>query len=90
MSPPSAADFPPLSGEKAVPEVVRGVVQSQLAVHVPEWYVRHENYVVASVETKRPAMRLIVKLEMPGDRPNRHFDAMAVIARMVRAQTSAA
>src|ERR1700738_1937863 len=33
-------------------------------------------------------MRLIVKLEEPGERPNRPFDAMAAIARLVRRQTA--
>jgi Ser/Thr protein kinase RdoA (MazF antagonist) len=33
-------------------------------------------------------MRLIVKLEVPGERPNRRFDAMAAIAGLVRAQTA--
>ena len=32
-------------------------------------------------------MRLIMKLEVPGERPNRRLDAMAVIAGLVRAQT---
>jgi fructosamine-3-kinase len=56
---------------------------------VDHWHVRRENYVVASVETQQPALRLIVKLEVPGERPNRHLDAMAAIARLVRSQTSA-
>jgi aminoglycoside phosphotransferase (APT) family kinase protein len=32
-------------------------------------------------------MRLIVKFELPGERPNRRLDAMAAIAGLVRAQT---
>jgi aminoglycoside phosphotransferase (APT) family kinase protein len=34
-------------------------------------------------------MRLVVKLEVPGERPNRRLDSMAAIARLVRAQTDA-
>jgi hypothetical protein len=58
-----------------------------VTVQVQEWHKRQENYVVASVKTRRPAMNLIVKLQEPGERPNRHFDAMAIIARRVRSQT---
>jgi Ser/Thr protein kinase RdoA (MazF antagonist) len=80
--------FPPLSSEAAIREVVRDVLGSRTAVHVRDWHKRQANYVVASVETQRPALRLIVKLEEPGERPNRHFDAMAAIAQLVRSQTS--
>ncbi|MDQ6673905.1 MAG: phosphotransferase [Chloroflexota bacterium] len=88
MRPRSISDFPPLCSEQAVTLVVRGVVGNQLGVHVSEWHVRRENYVVACVEAEPPAMRLIVKLEIPGERPNRHFDTMAALSEMVRAQTS--
>jgi len=69
-------------------EVVRHVVGAQAAVRVNRWHVRRKNYVVASVQTQQPALQLIVKLEVPGERPNRHLDAMAAIARLVRSQTS--
>ena len=69
--------------------MVREVVGSHTTVDVTEWFVRGENYVVASVETTRPALRLVVKLEIPGERPNRNFQSMAAIARLVRAHTAA-
>lgn len=68
---------------------MRQVVGGHVAVRVNNWHVRRQNYVVASVETQQPALRLIVKLEVPGERPNRHLDAMAAIARLVRSQTAA-
>jgi hypothetical protein len=89
MSLESALNFPPLASERSVVEVVRGAIGSQTAVSLNEWHVRRDNYVVASVETRRPAMRLVVKLEIPGERPNRHLDSMAAIARTVRARTEA-
>jgi len=60
-----------------------------LSAQVTDWYVRRDNYVVAAVECDSPSVRLIVKLEVPGERPNRPLDVMATIARMVRAHTSA-
>jgi Ser/Thr protein kinase RdoA (MazF antagonist) len=78
---------PALSSETAIREVVREALGSGATVQVLDWYERHANYIVASVETRRPATRLVVKLEEPGERPNRHFDAMAAIARLVRSQT---
>jgi aminoglycoside phosphotransferase (APT) family kinase protein len=77
-----------LSSEEAVREVVRHVLGSRVEVLVKDWYKRAEKYVVVSVETQRPTLRLIVKLEEPGERPNRHFDAMAAIAQLVRSQTA--
>jgi hypothetical protein len=77
-----------LSSETALVEVVRHVVGQHTAVRVNDWHVRRPNYVVASVETQQPALRLIVKLEVPGERPNRHLESMAAIARLVRSQTS--
>jgi Ser/Thr protein kinase RdoA (MazF antagonist) len=85
----SALNFAPLASEMSVAEVVREAVGRQTAVRLTEWHVRRDNYVVASVETRRPAMRLVVKLEIPGERPNRHLDSMAAIARMVRTHTEA-
>jgi len=76
-----------LSSETAVSDVVRHALGARASVRFHGWHVRRENYVVVSVETQRPTMRLIVKLEQPGERPNRHFDAMAAIARLVRSQT---
>jgi hypothetical protein len=78
-----------LSSEAGLIEVVRHVVGAHATVRVKEWHVRRTNYVVASVETRQPALRLIVKLEVPWERPNRHLDAMAAIARLVRSQTAA-
>jgi aminoglycoside phosphotransferase (APT) family kinase protein len=83
-----ASGTPSLSSETAVIEVVRHVVGAHASVRVNDWHVRRKNYVVASVETQQPALRLIVKLEKLGERPNRHLDAMAAIARLVRSQTS--
>ena len=75
--------------EAAVIEVVREALGSQTTVTPTEWYVRRENYVVCGVETTRPSLRLVVKLEIPGERPNRRFDSMAAIGRLVRARTAA-
>src|SRR6185503_17307407 len=77
-----------LATEDSVAEVVREALGSRTIVHLNEWYVRRHNYVVASVETTRPSLRLVVKLEIPGERPNRHLDSMAAIARLVRAHTT--
>ncbi len=88
MNLPLTSGTPSLSSETAVIEVVRQVVGTRTVIRVNHWHVRRENYVVASVETQQPALRLIVKLEVPGERPNRHLDAMAAIARLVRSQTS--
>ena len=77
-----------LASEAAIAEVLRDVLGTHTAVQVHDWHKRSENYIVASIETQRPAMRLIVKLEEPGERPNRHFDAMAAIAQLVRSHTS--
>jgi hypothetical protein len=75
--------------DTAVFDVVRHVVGAHAAVRVGAWHGRRPDYVVASVETERPALRLIVKLAEPGERPNRQFNAMAAIARPVRSQTTA-
>jgi hypothetical protein len=45
--------------------VVRDVLGFCTSVQLLEWHKRQANYVVASVETRRPATRLIVKLEEP-------------------------
>jgi Ser/Thr protein kinase RdoA (MazF antagonist) len=76
-----------LSSEAAIRDVIRAALGSRATVRVLEWHKRQANYVVVSVQTQRPAMSLIVKLEEPGERPNRHFDAMAAIAQRVRSQT---
>jgi hypothetical protein len=70
---PLTSGTPSLSSETAVIEVVRHVVGTHTVVRVNHWHVRRENYVVASVATQQPALRLIVKLEVPGERPNRHL-----------------
>ena len=74
--------FPPLASEAAIQEVVRNVLGSSTSVRVREWHKRQENYVVASVETLRPPMHLIVKLEEPGERPVDHHDESASVARL--------
>ena len=88
MNLPFNSGTPSSSSETALIEVVRHVVGTHTVVRVNHWHVRREDYVVASVETQQPALRLIVKMEVPGERPNRHLDAMAAIARLVRSQTS--
>jgi hypothetical protein len=90
MSSSTNSDFPPLTSEEAVLGVVRRALsRGRLSAHVTDWYVRRDSYVVAAVEYESPSVRLIVKLEEPGERPNRHLDVMATIARTVRAHTSA-
>src|SRR5258708_25027949 len=76
-----ASGTPSLASETAVMEVARHVVGAHAAGRVNRWHVRRKNYVVASVVTQQPALRPIVKLEVPGERPNRHLYAMAAIAR---------
>src|SRR5438067_1016651 len=63
----SGASQQPLASEESVVEVVREALGSQTTVDPNEWHVRKEHYVVASVETTRPSMRLVVKLEIPGE-----------------------
>jgi hypothetical protein len=65
MAPGDLVSFPPLSSEAAIREVVRDVLGFCTSVQLLEWHKRQANYVVASVETRRPATRLIVKLEEP-------------------------
>src|SRR5689334_15844130 len=84
----AGSDVPPLASEDAVIAVVRHALGRQLRARVTEWHVRRDNYVVAAVDCESPSMQLIVKLEVPGERPNRRLDVMASIAQMVRAQTS--
>jgi aminoglycoside phosphotransferase (APT) family kinase protein len=88
MKPSTRSDFPLLASEDAVIAVVRHVLRQQLCARLTEWHVRRHNYVVAAVECELPSLRLIVKLEVPGERPNRRLDVMARIAQIVRAQTS--
>lgn len=88
MNPSPAAGFPLMASEEAVIAVLRHVLSRQLTAHVTEWHVRRENYVVAAVESEDPPRQLIVKLEIPGERPNRRLDVMATIAGLVRAQTA--
>ncbi len=75
------------ASEPLIADVVREALGSRAGVQVRHWYVQDDSYVVASVDTTRPAMRLVVKLEIPDKRPHRRFDSMAAIARMVRRQT---
>jgi len=76
------------ASEPLIADVVRDALGSEAGVKVRQWYVREESYVVASVDTTRPAMRLVVKLEIPDKRPHRRFDSMAAITRMVRRQSA--
>jgi len=89
MKPSTESDVPPLASEDAVLAVVRHALRQQLRAHVTEWHIRRQNYVVAAVDCELPSLQLIVKLEVPGERPNRRLDVMATIAQIVRAQTSA-
>lgn len=84
----SASSLPPLHSERAMLEVMRELFGSGVAARVVEWHVRRPSYAVASVHTTPPYQRLLVKLEIPGERPNRHLDVMAAIARRVRAHTA--
>src|SRR5258708_39796519 len=77
-----ASGTPSSASETAVMEVVRHVVGAHAAGRGNRWHGRRKNYVVAPVETQQPALRLIVKLEVPAERPNRHLDAMAALARL--------
>ncbi len=85
----NASGFPPWASEDAVIAVVRHAMRREVIAHVTEWHVRRENYVVTAVECELPLLRLIVKLQVPGERQNRRLDVMATIAQLVRAQTSA-
>ena len=89
VRPESTRHLQDLASERSVLDVVREAVGARAVARVAHWYVRRENYVVASVETQHPVMRLVVKLEIPCERPNRHFDSMAAIARMVRTHSEA-
>jgi len=79
---------PSLSSESAVRDVVRQALGSGVRVQLDASYVRRDNYVVAAVTTEHPSLHLVVKLEQPGERPNRHLDVMATIAQLVRRRTS--
>ncbi len=85
---PSDSGVPSLSSEAAVRAVVRQALGSRVRVQLATWYLRRDTYVVAAVTTERPTLRLVVKLEQPGERPNRHLDVMATIAQLVRRRTS--
>lgn len=85
---PSGPGVPSLSSEAAVRAVVRQALGSRVRVQLATWYLRRDTYVVAAVTTERPTLRLVVKLEQPGERPNRHLDVMATIAQLVRRRTS--
>lgn len=69
--------------EESVLEVVRQFVGTRASVR--RWYVRTDTYVVASVASTD---RFIVKLELPGRRPNRRFDVTAAVGRRVRKETT--
>src|SRR5437763_13409052 len=75
------------ASESLMIDIVRDAIGARVDVNIRQWYVRDDTYVVMSMETNRPALRLVVKLEVSGKRPNRRFDSMATIARMVRGQT---
>ncbi|MBV9581380.1 MAG: aminoglycoside phosphotransferase family protein [Chloroflexi bacterium] len=89
MKASTTSGFPALPTEDAVIGVVRHALRRQLRARVTAWYVRQDNYVVAAVACQSPTAQLIVKLEVPGQRPNRHLDVMATIARLVRRHTTA-
>src|SRR5438105_10177393 len=74
--------------EPLITEVVRDALGSEAGVQVRHLYVQQDSYIVASVDTTCPAMRLVVKLEIPHKRPHRRFDSMAAIAQMVRRRTA--
>jgi Ser/Thr protein kinase RdoA (MazF antagonist) len=76
------------ASESLMIDIVHDAIGARAGVNIRQWYVRDDTYVVMSMETTRPALRLVVKLEVPGKRPNRRFDSMATIARMVRGQTA--
>jgi aminoglycoside phosphotransferase (APT) family kinase protein len=80
--------LPSLSSDQAVLELLRDLFGSGIAARVVEWHVRRPTYTVASVHTTRPRQHMLVKLEVPGERPNRHLDVMAAIARLVRQHTT--
>jgi len=88
VTPLSDSGVPSLSSASAVREVVRHALGWHVRVQVDTWYVRRDNYVVAAVTIERPSLRLVVKLERPGERPNRHLAVMATIAELVRCRTS--
>lgn len=66
---------------------MRHVLGANASVRVSEWYVRRSNYVIAAVETEHPAWRLVVKLEHPGERPQRHLEVMATLTRLAHTRT---
>ena len=68
--------------EQSVLELVRQLLGTGATLR--QWYVRTDTYVVASVVT---TSRFVVKLEIPGTRPNRRFDVMATLGQMVRTKT---
>jgi aminoglycoside phosphotransferase (APT) family kinase protein len=67
--------------------VVRDAVGQRTEVRVDEWFVRDDDYVVVALDTLRPALRLVVKLEVAGTGRDHHLEHAATIARLVRAQT---
>jgi aminoglycoside phosphotransferase (APT) family kinase protein len=77
----------PLKSAAAVCETVRHALGSQADPRVVSWYVRGEAYVVAVVSTRQSAPRLVVKLEYPGQRPQRRLDVMATLLELVRTRT---
>lgn len=80
--------FPLDSADNLVLDAVRHAVGTHTEPRLQRWYVCNDTYLVASVHTARPALKLVVKLEIPAKRPNRHLDVMARLAKLVRAQTS--
>jgi aminoglycoside phosphotransferase (APT) family kinase protein len=76
----------PLSSHAAIRETV-GQVLGTGSMRVLAWHVRRPNYVVATVETVHPTLYLVVKLEYPGERPQRRLEVMASLTELVRTRT---
>jgi phosphotransferase family enzyme len=81
--PESLSGGPSLASQESVLEVARQIVGTRAILR--HWYVRRDTYVVASVAATD---RFVVKLEVPGARPNRRFDAMAAVSRRVSSETT--
>jgi Ser/Thr protein kinase RdoA (MazF antagonist) len=76
-----------IGSDDAVVETVRHALGTTRPVRLLNWYIRRGSYVVALVETGHE--RMVVKLaEAGGERPNRHFETMAMLGRLVRQRTS--
>jgi aminoglycoside phosphotransferase (APT) family kinase protein len=69
-------------------DIVRGLTGTAAPIEIVRWYLDSDSYAIVAVKTSRPALRLIVKLELPGRVRDRRFESVAAVARLVRAQTS--